>query len=647
MSTPKPDPHDHALGMDQRITRRDFLNSTLLASGACLGAGALTPAELMAQAAQAAPTVEDWNGPGGIGDYAGKNGDTLDVLMDAHQIRDGLFETLPSTAIDTGETYDCVVVGGGISGLAAALTFRRRAPDGMTCLVLDNHGIFGGEAKRNEFEVDGHRLIAHQGSAFHFAPYPHSFLSRFYESIGLKQPRLTYQGWNGSGTELVAPKVPYGWPGAANGQYGYFFGAKFGQTPGLWVIDPLRRKLEGAPFPDAMRADALKVMAGTTRPGWVEERPRYDGDAISRRLDTITLEDHLMDKHGISREAVRAFMPEAGGGFGLGTDALSALCMYAPDFLNPAPDADAQHMFPDGNATTARLLTKTLLPDAISGEQTPEGVTRGLVNFSALDRPSSPTRIRLRSTVVWVKHDGDPRKAPAATIAYTHGGQLYRVRARSVVMAGGSWTTKRIVKDLPAAHREAYQQFYRSPALMANVALRNWRFLEKLGITGCRWFEGLGTYLQIRKVATTGPEPPAMNPNQPIVITLKVIFSSPGLPVEEQGRRGRLTLMSTSFRDYERQIRLQFDDMFARAGFDARRDIAGIVINRWGHAYVSPPPGWYYGVNGKPGPRDVLRGAPFGRIAFANTDLSGNMDHRSSIIEADRAVQQLLDQVIA
>jgi spermidine dehydrogenase len=379
----------------------------------------------------------------------------------------------------------------------------------------------------------------------------------------------------------------------------------------------------------------------------VEERPRYDGDAISRRLDTITLEDHLMDKHGISREAVRTFMPEAGGGFGLGADALSALCVYAPDFLHAAPDAEAQHMFPDGNATTARLLVKTLLPDAISGEQTPEGVTRGLVDFSALDRANSPTRIRLRSTVVWAQHDGDPRKAPAVTIAYTQAGKVYRVRARTVVMAGGSWTTKRIVKDLPSAHREAYQQFYRSPALMANVALRNWRFLEKLGITGCRWFEGLGTYLQIRKVALTGPEPPAMNPNQPIVITLKVIFSSPGLPTEEQGKRGRLTLLSTSFRDYERQIRQQFDDMFARAGFDARRDIAGIVLNRWGHAYVSPPPGWYYGVNGKPGPRDVLRGAPFGRIAFANTDLSGNMDHRASIIEADRAVQQLLDQVIA
>ncbi|MGE5207467.1 MAG: NAD(P)/FAD-dependent oxidoreductase, partial [Chlamydiota bacterium] len=188
---------------------------------------------------------------------------------------------------------------------------------------------------------------------------------------------------------------------------------------------------------------------------------------------------------------------------------------------------------------------------------------------------------------------------------------------------------------------------YRSPAMMANVAVRNWKFLAKLGITGCRWFEGVGSYLQVRKIALCGADSPTISPEQPIVLTLKVIYPFPGLPTEQQGHRGRYQLISTSFRDYERQIRRQFDDMFSRAGFDPRHDIAGIVLNRWGHAYLSPQPGWYYGTNGKPAPRDVLRAAPFGRIAFANTDLSGNMDHRSSILEADRAVGQLLDQVLA
>lgn len=246
---------DHALGLDLDITRRDFLNSTLLASGGLL-LNAASPAQLLAQSNSNSPAVDDWTGYGGIGDYANSNGNTLPVLEAGHRIRDAQFETLPADTIDTGESYDCVVVGGGISGLAAALIFQERTGKQKSCVVLDNHPIFGGEAKRNEFLVDG------------------------------------------------------------------------------------------------------------------------------------------------------------------------------------------------------------------------------------------------------------------------------------------------------------------------------------------------------------------------------------------------------AFREYERQIRQLFANMFSRSGFDAKRDIAGIILNRWGHAYLTPPPGFFFGKNGKPGPGEVIRAAPFGRIAFANTDLSGVADHRSSIIEANRAVGQLLDQVV-
>jgi len=231
---------------------------------------------------------------------------------------------------------------------------------------------------------------------------------------------------------------------------------------------------------------------------------------------------------------------------------------------------------------------------------------------------------------------------------YAVGEKLFRVRARSVVMAGGSWTAKHIIRDLPQAHREAYAQFFRSPCLMANVAVRNWRFLAKLGMTGCRWFgSGVGNYLELRRLATVGDVPKTISPDSPVVLTLKVVYSYPGLSTEQQGQRGRGEMLATSFRDYERRIRQQFTDMFSEAGFDSSRGIAGIVLNRWGHAYLSPQPGFFFGTNGKPAPRDILRAAPFGRIAFANTDLAGAMDHRFSILEAQRAVQQLLDQVIA
>jgi len=194
---------------------------------------------------------------------------------------------------------------------------------------------------------------------------------------------------------------------------------------------------------------------------------------------------------------------------------------------------------------------------------------------------------------------------------------------------------------LPETHRQAYAEFYRSPCMMVNVAVRNWNFLYKLGMTGCRWFGGIGDYIEVRKLALTGSEVPTISPESPVVLTVKVLYSYPGYSTEEQGHRGRGEMLATSFREYEERIREQFIEMFGSTGFDARKDIVGIILNRWGHAYLSPQPGFFFGKDGKPAPREVLRKAPFGRIAFANTDLAGAMDHRFSILEAQRAVTQL------
>ena len=163
---------------ESTITRRDFLGATLLGAGAALLDGT-SPAQLLGASGE-----DDWTGYGGIGDYRHSNGNTFSVMQAGHRMRDGAYHSLLANPIDTGETYDCVVVGGGISGLAAALFFQRLAGAGKTCLILENHPIFGGEAKQNEFEVDGKRLIAHQGSAIYLVPYPHSFIARFYDSIG-------------------------------------------------------------------------------------------------------------------------------------------------------------------------------------------------------------------------------------------------------------------------------------------------------------------------------------------------------------------------------------------------------------------------------------------------------------------------------
>jgi spermidine dehydrogenase len=644
-------PGDASLGLEQHITRRDFLGSTLLASGAQLLAP-LSPADFLSLSpGQSLPgAADDWNGYGGVGEYAQSNGNTWEVVTAGHRLRGSGTPIDAQTVHDSGELYDSVIVGGGISGLAAALFFRRQAGPGAKVLVLENHAIFGGEAKQNEFEVDGHRLTAHQGSAIYFVQYPRSFLAEFYDSIGLREPRLQYQKWGGRGAAMPIGRTPYDTEGMSSGQYGFWFRSPSGASGGNWQIGPLAGKFAGAPVSASDRAELLRWYSGDASKHSQFNPPEYEGDDISRSLDTISLEDHYIQRFGLKRDFIRAYLsPDLGGGSGLGADALSAYSEYAADLLHPyEKEGESVQMFPGGNTTIARLLVKALIPSSISGEATVEGITRNTVNFAALDDPSSPVRLRLNSTALDVSHLGEPERSESLQILYSQNGRFFRVRARSAVMAGGSWTTKHIVAELDAGRRNAYAQFFRSPCVMANVALRNWEFLAKLGITGCRWFGGgVGNYLEVCRKALVGDVPPEIRPDQPIVLTLKILFSFPGLSTEAQGQRGRAELITTSFREYERRIREQFTEMFSAAGFEAKRDIAGIVLNRWGHAYLSPQPGFFFGTGGKPAPREVLRSAPFGRVAFANTDLAGAMDHRYSILEARRAVSQLCDSVIS
>ena len=613
----------------ERITRRDFLNGTLLASGAAL-VSAACPFQLMA--------AEDWNGSAGVGDYAGANGNTHQVMADGHTIRDHAFERAPKTVEDTGESFDCVVVGGGISGLAAALFYQRAmSAKGMgakkSCLVLENHPIFGGEAKRNEFNVDGQRLIASQGSAMWFQPMPGSFLQHFYDSVGIDPREFQYQR---NASAIATGVTPYAGDGS---NFGFFFRTDSQHPDGMWLVDPWTKRLEGAPISAEAKRELLAMRDVPDR----RPTPRRHGDAVARQLDSITLEDDLIMRHGLSRETIRRYLsPVSGGGSGIGADVLSAYSDYAPDLLFPWEKQHGPQMFPGGNTGVARHIVKVLLPAAIPGQATMSGICQSRVEFAALDRPNQPTRIRLRATVVSIEHEGEAARAPHVNIVYFREGRLHRVRARSVVLANGNWTINSIVRDLPAEYRHAYAQFFRAPCIMANVAVRNWRFLAKMGISQCQWFDGIGNYLAVRRVATFGGGATALSPDSPTVLTLKILFANPGKSLPEQVNTGRYQMMTTPFSAYEKQIREQFARMFGKQGFDGRRDIAGIILNRWGHAYLTPQPGFFFGKDGKRPPAELMRQHPFGRVAFANSDLSGIMDHRASIVEAHRAVRQVL-----
>lgn len=637
---------DEALGLNNNISRRDFLNTTLLASGGAL-LNSVSPMDILGPTG-VPETDEEWYGPGGVGDYSRTHGNSPEARDQGHKVRDGVFDTLPADTIDTGEIYDLVVVGGGISGLSAALFFKDQAGPGRNCLVLDNHQVFGGEAKRNEFIVEGQRLMAAQGPIEVCIPFPGSIFDLFYRRVGFNFWDFKYQRWDGHGPEMPLSRWIYQQLGRMPATYGLYFGARFGKQPGMWLVDPWGKNLEGAPFEPEIRADLLKLRKADSTD--VERNsvwePKFEGDDISRRLDSMTIEEHYSKVYGVSRDTVRMWYVIVPEGLGLGPDVISAYGEHSWGLVKDCGEK-GDNMAPGGLADLARHIVKTLVDDAIPGPRTLENVCKNSINFAALDRKESPTRIRLGAPVIRVEHGEYPGTYPGRSsfvwITYTQNGKTYRLKGRTVIMAGGGWITKHVVRDLPPSYREAYDQFHYAPNLRVNVAFRNWRFMHKLGIAGARWFEGFGSFTEVRTVPTIGTDSETIGPDSPIVLSFPKNFMYPGLPIDDQTKRGRYELLSTPFRDYERQIRATLTDMFSGSGFDANRDIAGIVLNRWGHALLAPQPGFFFGKDGNAPPRDIIRARPVGRIAFSHTDLGGSSDHQHSILESSRAVRQVLD----
>jgi spermidine dehydrogenase len=638
--------NDQVLGSNERICRRDFLDSALLASGAKL-LTSLTPLQILAQ--QSGLTVGEWNGPNsGIGDYQNANGNTWEVINAGHKIRFGSYEELPSDVNDTGESFDCVVVGGGLAGLSAALTFKMRAGAKRNCLLLENHPIFGGEAKRNELTVDGHRIMGPQGSNLIWEPDPSSFLGQFLDRVGLDWKAAKYVPWGGPHPQMELSRTSYSWIYIMPHNFGFYFGSGSGKQPGTWVIDPWGKRLDGIPLSEEVRQDMLRwwdtIGKKEASPDWFgspeEKGYRMEGDARSRYLDSITQEERLMQEYGVSRNMVRQFLsPIAATGYGLGCDVLSGFTN--PGFYRLLTDKN-QLSFPGGNAGIARHALKALIPDAIAGPATLETVCQNRVNFSTLDRPGNAVRMRLGCTVVRVEHERQAEKSDFVWVTYTRTEKLYRVKARSVVMASPTFVNRRIVHDLDSAHREAANHFYYAAHMTINIAVRNWQFLYKMGISGAHWFDGFGLWTEVRNPMVCGSDLKAFGPDSPTFLTMYVPFMYPGSPVGEQCTRGRSELISTPYRDIEHKVREQFTEMFSRSGFDPKRDIAGIILNRWGHAFIVAPPGFYFGKDGKPGPRDVFRNGPFGRISFGHSDVNGDPSAPGALEEGDRAARQII-----
>jgi len=638
------------------ISRRDFVGGTLIGSGVALlsalaprwataKGGANLPPEFPQSIAAPLNTLDaSWTGPGGVGSYAKANGNTHDVVNAAHTFRNRDFDTQLANAEATGEHFDLVIVGAGFAGISAAYTYLKSKPEARI-LILENHAMFGGEARQNEFEVDGYRLWGPQGSNGAVWPLDGAKKIGMYSDLWAELDLPTELEWQeANNSDLKIPKDIYSpmhltWEETDLGW--------FHDETGM-AVNPWSNRFRDVPLDDKTKNDLI----------WMElYRQPQEREDWAQWLDSMTYKEFMKNEMGIDNEFIDEYLNPfaAAMGCGLGTDVISAYQAF--NFIQPGVNQYGRQFgigdptdyvylasFPGGNTGILRHLVHRIIPNVFGDAESLTEIISNPVNFAALDGAAQAVKMRLSSLVVNVNHEGPAESAEKVQITYLNDEKMHQVTADRVVMAGQQHLNKRVVTDLPEAYRAAMDEFKHSPMLTVNVALRNWKFMDNMGVASVRWFGDNmgGWFTSLRKqMVLDGEEPMPLDPEKPTVLTLYNSFCTPGLPLHEQTVAARMQLFSLSYADVENEIRSQFTKMFGPGGFDADRDIAGITLNRQGHAYLVTPPGFFFGKDGNPPPSDVIR-KPHGRIAFAHSELMGYQMWEGAAHEGDRAAKQML-----
>jgi spermidine dehydrogenase len=635
---------EQILGMNAAITRRDFLNGVAIAGGGAVTGGLLPEFMATAFAGSAAPQDQPGYYPPAL---TGLRGNHVGSFEAAHALRDGDFWPHAGEVTDTHETYDLVVVGAGISGLAAAHFFRARA-DGARILILDNHDDFGGHAKRNEFAIGGRLALMNGGTFSIDSPRPYSAAADgLLRTLGIDP------------VALAAKCADPNFYASLGLKRGVFFDKETFGADQLVVIDGVQswtQRLASSPLSVAAQRNVARI-----EEAHVDYLPGLSSEEKKSRLSRMSYRDFLLNVVKADPGVIAFYQARTHGEWGVGIDAVSALDVWAfgfPGFqgLDLKPGA-APHMgytaagyadggsytfhFPDGNASIARLLVRNLIADSLPGDSTENAVTARL-DYSRLDRAQAPVRIRLSSTVMRVRHIGDPASAEAVEVAYMRGGELYSVRARSCVLACYNMMIPYLCPELPDQQKDALRYPVKVPLIYVSVALRNWASFKSLGIA---YVHAPGSYfssLALNQVIDIGAYRSSRSPDEPILVHMMRTPARPGLPERDQHRAGHLEILSTSFETYEREVRGQLGRILGPGGFDPQRDITAITVNRWphGYAYEYNPlfdPAWPVGA----APHEIGR-ARFGRIAIANSDAGAAAYTDSAIDQAHRAVEELL-----
>jgi spermidine dehydrogenase len=626
---------DKALGMDRAINRRDFLNGVALT----VGAAALSGLPGVSNAATP---------PGDPALLSGLRGHSLQAMNVMHAVRDGSFWDSAPTPVPTNESYDLVVVGGGISGLAAAWLFHQQKPRARI-LILENNDDFGGHARRNEFtSKSGKRIIGYGGSQSLQTPSRFSpLVKKVIKSIGIDLQKFN---------DFYDQKF---WDDHGLADAHFFRQEDFGTDVLVAEGDKATDWVPQSPLNDKAKANLIEL---------IDSPPDYlKGKSLQQKFELLaktTYDDFLTNICGYDPQLVTYFKNATEEYLGVGIESATALDAWGiglPGFgglklgdkpyktmspsgrLEKVDDDDYIYHFPDGNAGVARALVRAMIPGALKGTSM-EDLVLGHVDYSKLDVANNPVRLRLEASVVRVKHDGDPNHAQSVTLTYVEAGVLKTVTGSHVVLACWNRILPKITDELSATQIDALNDQIKVPLIYGTVLLSNWSAFDKLKIDGFEAPNAMWRSVYIDDPVSVGDYKFPTDPAEPMLLHC-VSFPVPGtkgMPERDQSTAGRYALVDLSFEDMERELRDLLNRALKGGGFDAATDIEAITVNRWSHgyAYEYMRPWDAFWPDG-PLPIEAARKG-WGRIAIANSDSGAYAYAHSAIDQAARAVDELL-----
>ena len=618
------------LGMGREISRRDFVNGFAVGTAGAVAATRSAIVGIGQSDAISSSRVSRY--PPAL---TGLRGSHEGSFEEGHRLRDGDYEEV-SNAQDTGEVYDLVVVGGGLSGLSAAYFFREALGNDQTVLILDNHDDFGGHAKRNEFTHGNRTWIGYGGTQSIVSPFPYSYGAKaLVQELGIEIERAS---------EFVDRDVY-----AGLGEGTFFDRETFGAD--VLVVGrgkvPWAEFFRKAPFSEQARQDLIRIH--TDNRDYMSSLSTLEKRA---QLARISYQDYLLEMAKVSPEAIKFFLGrgyrnnkrvdtlpalEAAQG---GAPGFDGLCLGLKQSWRGS--RAYRFHFPDGNATIARLLINRLVPNALPGAHDMQSVLKAPLRYGRLDEDVSPVRLRLHSTVVRVEHEGCAESAEWVRVTYVRDGKLLRVRARNCLLACWNHIIPYLVPGLPQEQKAALGYAVKVPMMYTNVFIKNWRPFKGLGVSRLSYPGMYHSSCSLDYPVSMGGYECTQSPDEPIVLHMVRNPNEPGLPRKDQQRAGMRDMLMTPFEKIELQTRDQLARALAGGGFDPAEDILAITANRWPHGYA-----YTYDTLADPDVPDaerphVVGRKPFGKIAIANADAGAAAYTNVAIDQADRAVQELM-----